>query len=168
MKNDFKETQHFRQPWIYVLLLGINGLLIYGVVQQTLIGQPFGDNPAPTPLLLLFCLIPIAISLLLWFAKLETRIDASGIHFRFWPMLRQERNIRWTDVQHITVRQYKPIREFGGWGVRYGFKGMAYNTSGDMGIEIALKNGKKILLGTQNPEKARHFLKTEASTFFKS
>jgi len=41
----------------------------------------------------------------------------------------------------------------GGWGIRWGSAryGSAYNVSGNQGVLFELKNGKKFLLGTQNP-----------------
>jgi len=59
------------------------------------------------------------------------------------------------------VRKYSPIGEYGGWGYRVAGKrsGVAYNISGNMGIQIELKNGKKILLGTRKPEEAKEALR---------
>jgi hypothetical protein len=51
--------------------------------------------------------------------------------------------------------------EYGGWGYRVGGKksGIAFNVSGNMGVQIELKNGKKILLGTRKPKEAEEALK---------
>ena len=43
----FHEVQHFRQLWLWALLLAIAALSIWGTVQQLLLGIPFGNNPAP-------------------------------------------------------------------------------------------------------------------------
>ena len=45
--------------------------------------------------------------------------------------------------------QYKPLAEYGGWGIKYGFKGKAYNVSGNKGVKIFLKNGLNIMFGSQ-------------------
>jgi len=42
------------------------------------------------------------------------------------------------------------MKEFGGWGIRYGFESKAYNVSGDKGVQIVLKNKRKVLFGSQN------------------
>jgi hypothetical protein len=63
-------------------------------------------------------------------------------------------------VASIEVRKYSPIKEYGGWGFRYGFKnGKAYNISGNMGLQLILKNGDRILIGTQKPEELETYLK---------
>jgi len=50
------------------------------------------------------------------------------------------------------AREYKPIREYGGWGIRYVIGGIAYNVYGNKGVQLILKNKKKVLVGTQKPE----------------
>jgi len=60
---------------------------------------------------------------------------------------------------------YYPISEFGGWGLRGGFffnkgKEKAVNVSGDIGIQLIFKNGKKLLIGTQKKEEAKRVLET--------
>ena len=39
----------------------------------------------------------------------------------------------------------------GGWGVHFGLAGMTYNVSGNEGVHFILKNGAKVLVGTQRP-----------------
>jgi hypothetical protein len=49
------------------------------------------------------------------------------------------------------IRKYNPIKDYGGWGIRWGSfrKGNAYNMSGNMGLQLVFKDGKKLLFGTQ-------------------
>ena len=86
--------------------------------------------------------------------KLYTRIDAMGVHFRMKPFHFKEQTIPWEDIDQIHVRKYSPILEYGGWGMRYGRNGKAFNVRGNYGIQIVKKNGKKVLIGTQRPEDA--------------
>ena len=52
------------------------------------------------------------------------------------------------------MRQYRPILDYGGWGIRWGpGKGWAYNVSGNRGVQLELLDGKQLLIGSQNPEK---------------
>jgi hypothetical protein len=63
-----------------------------------------------------------------------------------------EHTIPWSDIDQIYVREYSPLAEYGGWGIRYSRNGRAYNVRGNKGIQISKKNGKRILLGTQHPD----------------
>jgi hypothetical protein len=50
------------------------------------------------------------------------------------------------------VQTYRPIRDYGGWGIRYGRGGKAYNVSGNRGVMLELSDGQKLLIGSQRPE----------------
>lgn len=90
--------------------------------------------------------------------RLETQMNAEGISYKFAP-LAKARTIEWDDVEKAYVREFKPLREYGGWGIRYSFgRGKAYYVKGNKGIQLELKNGKKVLLGTQNPGEAAQLL----------
>ena len=67
----------------------------------------------------------------------------------------QDHKIEWKDVDSAYVRIYSPLSEYGGWGIRNGHNGKAYNTSGDWGLQLVFKNGARILLGTQEPDKVK-------------
>jgi hypothetical protein len=41
---------------------------------------------------------------------------------------------------------------YGGWGIKRGIGGLAYNVSGNQGLQLVLTDGRKILIGTQKPE----------------
>ncbi len=159
----FTERQRFRQVWVWALLAGLGLLFVWAFIQQIIMGIPWGNNPASDTGLLLFSLIPFGIIVLFLAARLETRIDRKGISYRFFPFHRSWREIEWKMISRAYVRQYKPISEFGGWGVRYGSgSSKAYNVSGNHGLQIELKNGKKILIGTIQPEEiAKHLPATD-------
>ncbi len=112
-----------------------------------------------TILFILVCILPI------FFFKLKTRIDEKGIHYQFFPFHFSLRLIKWLDIEKAYVRAYSPISEYGGWGIKGGAiwsksKGKAINISGDVGIQLKLKNGKKLLIGTQKKEDAIKVLNT--------
>jgi hypothetical protein len=159
----FTERQRFRQVWLWALLTGLGLLFVWAYIQQIILGKPWGNNPASDTGLLLFSLIPFGIIVLFLVARLETRIDRRGISYRFFPFHRTWREIEWKKINRAYVRRYKPISEFGGWGVRYGLRGgQAYNISGNQGLQLDLFDGKKILLGTQKPEEiAKHLPATD-------
>jgi hypothetical protein len=63
------------------------------------------------------------------------------------------KKIAFDDIEKVYVRKYKPIMEYGGWGIRLGLfgKGWAINIAGNKGIQIEFKDSKKrkFLIGTQ-------------------
>jgi hypothetical protein len=157
-KTLFTEKQKFRQIWLLIIIIGISGVMVWGFVQQIIFGIPFGNKPAPDWMMYLLVLVPLAIFGFFFSLTLHTRIDQNGVAFRFFPIHRKDRLIKWDSLKKVYVRKYKPIAEYGGWGFRRGRSGLAYNTSGNMGLQLELEDGKKILLGTRKPDELRRTL----------
>ncbi len=147
----FREEQRFRQPWLWLIVLGTAGTAWYGAAAQ-LLGRPFGDRPAADGLLLAVWLA-VGVGLPLFFRalRLVTVVDAGGVHFRFVPFHLAARVLPPGYVAGYAARRYKPLREYGGWGIRSGRGGDAYNVSGETGVQFVLAGGKKLLIGTQRP-----------------
>ncbi|MBW8333494.1 MAG: hypothetical protein K0M40_15815 [Prolixibacteraceae bacterium] len=155
----FKETQQFRQWWWIVLILAstvpVMVTTIYTLYQQTVRGIQVGDSPAPNGVMIF---LPFFLGLMIWFfflMKLEVWIDQDGIHYKFFPMIYKNRIISKEEIQRYEIRKYKPILEYGGWGIKGSFlskKGKAFNVSGNIGLQLFLTNGKKVLFGTQRSQ----------------
>jgi len=154
----FKEKQRFTQKWIIVLVSIPLVITIWAIIQQIILDKPFGNNPAPDWILLISFFVPLLIIFFIFSMTLKTRIDKNGIYYRFSPIQRKERWIKWSSVKDAYVRKYQPIREYGGWGFRVGRSGKALNTSGNMGLQVVFKDGKRLLLGTQKPDELERIL----------
>ena len=138
----FSERQRFRQPVLWALLLGGLGLFV------TLMEQGRGADPARLPGLVVGGAVLLLVIVFFAWIRLDTRLDQEGVHFRFFPFHRRERSIPWADVERAWVRSHRPIREFGGWGIRVGRGGRAYTVAGTTGLQLVLRDGTRILLGT--------------------
>ncbi len=157
-RGGFCEIQRFRQTWIWVLVLPISLFLIilfgYGMVKQLIFGHSWGSRPlSDTALAIigpLWILFGIGLAYLFYSTKLITEVRNDGLYIRFFPLTHRE--IPFQDIRRCEVRTYSPIREFGGWGIRYGRKAKAYNVSGNRGVQLELSNGKRLLIGSQRPE----------------
>lgn len=154
----FKESQKFDQWWLQLMFYSGIGLCIYVSVQQLLYKIPFGNNPAPDGLLIFFILLYLIIFILFQSTRLITEIDDHEIRYRFYPFQTRFKTILRSDIEKMEVITYRPIIDYGGWGVRFGRKGMAYNVSGNIGLLISRKNGKTILIGTQKPDEMKEKL----------
>ncbi len=72
-----------------------------------------------------------------------------GLTYRFAPFHFNATTISWKEVDQIIIRKYSPIKEYGGWGLRGMGKNRAFNVSRDIGVQLFLSDGRKILFGTQ-------------------
>lgn len=158
-KTLYKEEQKFGQPWIWLIWVPLTaGSLIFfgfGLHKQLILGEPFGDKPMPDAGLLitgiLTFLMMAGLTLLFYRMKLVTEIRTDGIYYRYPPMINKFRRIGKESIERIEVREYKPVKEYGGWGIKTGTRqyGKAYNVKGKTGLQLYLKDGGKILFGTQ-------------------
>ncbi|MCL5128719.1 hypothetical protein [Algibacter sp. L4_22] len=144
----FKEEQRFTQTWIITLLT------IQAVIAIIFVSNEFlkSRNRDITEYFGTLAIILAATGLIFLF-KLRTRIDEVGIHYQFFPFHLKLKTIFWRDIETAKTRNYNAFSEYGGYGVKGTFfgkkiRGIAINVSGNTGIQLKLKNGKKILIGT--------------------
>lgn len=152
----FEESQQFKAGWFWLLLfaasiISFSFLYFYGN------DELYRNINADKDSLLLSGIICSISFLILYFVflnmRLELRIFSKGLSFKFPPFKRKFKYISNEDIRKYVVRDYRPIREFGGWGYRLGFGGkFAYSIKGKKGLQLYLKDGSIILLGTQRSE----------------
>ena len=135
MKILFEEKQKFNQWWLWVILLVFPLLSI----------MPFNGDGINYN----YVLIGIAIPLMFYFFELRTFVTKEGLHYQFFPFHFKKHLIKLDEIEKIEALQYSPLGDYGGWGIRYGFKGKAYNVSGNKGVKVHLTNERNILFGSQ-------------------
>jgi len=155
----FSERQRFNQIWIWLILLGVNGLFIFVLTKQVILGHPFWDKPISNIALIILTILTLLLSFLFLNLRLETNIKANGIYVRFFPFHFTFKYYPWDKLNQSFIRKYNPIGEFGGWGLRGLGKNRAINVSGDKGIQLVTKDGSKILIGTNKADEAAEVLK---------
>ena len=145
MKNEFKEEQKFTQWWLWLILIPIGVLPIFGIYKQIILGKQFGDKPMSNFGLIIFSVFICSLIGLFLIMKLKTSIDKDGIRMNFFPFTKK--SVEWNEIKSAQVVNYGFV---GGWGIRLWTKyGTVYNMRGNKGLAIELKNGKKFLIGTQ-------------------
>ena len=144
----FTETQKFKQWWIWLLLLGLNGTILFGIYQQLFLDQQFGNKPLSDVGLIVTGIFISLITIVFLLFKLETQIKENGIYVRFFPIHISFQFYTWESISKLEVREYKPISDYGGWGIRGFRKNRALNVSGNIGLQLEFKDGKKLLIGT--------------------
>jgi hypothetical protein len=144
---DRKGTRILFQVVIGLLLLGY--ILIYFITRREDKKEYLG--------LITAVILAVSIVFLFTRAKLVTRVRTDGIYVSFQP-LQAPAFFPWENISNIYLRQYDPIREYGGWGVRIGPSGKALIVSGKTGLQLVLKDNTRILIGTDNPDQLAEIL----------
>jgi hypothetical protein len=149
----YREVQHFRQPWLWLLIAVIFGVTVWSFVQQIVLGRPFGQNPASDTVVMIIAFVfGLAFPVLFLVANLTVEVRSDGLYYRFFPFHWSFHRISAETLAKYEVQTYRPIRDYGGWGIRYGRGGKAYNVSGDRGVMLELSDGSRLLIGSQKPE----------------
>ncbi len=170
-KFHFEETQRFARPWlIATLALPLIGIIVfvgYGLQQQLGFDGSFRNYAADDFSWLWGVALALVVSGLIFlglvFLRLETRVTDEGILIRM-PPLRHKRMIRFGEIRSVAARTYRPIREYGGWGMRLGPSGYAYNVSGNRGVQLEIEHGKPLLIGSQQADQLARLIRARLAT----
>ena len=154
----YTEKQGMKQYWWVILITVASMAMVFAFWLAE-------EDPVKKHELLIALLIVVGVEIvvlaLIFSMNLHTKLDLKGISYSFKPLLK-EKKYSWNDLEKAWVRKYKPISEYGGWGFRIAWikkTGRAYSVWGNYGLQLQLKNGKKILVGTQNHKELVTFLK---------
>ena len=152
----FEERQTFTQLWLWLIVgattIGINGLFVQAVIQQLILGTPWGDKPLNDETLLILSVVVLTVStglsLLFFVTVMEVRIDKRAIEYRYAPLIRS-----WRRIERESIRDFKKRRNyFEGHGVKRKLDGTRMlSVKGVDGIELTLDGGSRIFFGTQQP-----------------
>jgi len=141
----FRERQRLGPWWVWVLLaVGVGAVWTYLGVAVA------GDGPVVGALVLV-ALIGIALPAFFLVARLDVAVFADRVEVDFHPLRR--RVIPLSEIARVTSRRYRPVREYGGWGIKgWTTRKIAYNVRGNRGVELTMGDGRSVLLGSQRSD----------------
>lgn len=156
----FKEEQRFRQWWIWMItafaLLAVIVPLVSAIVEEQA-----QVNSSETARLIIFGVLAVlffaVVLIVLPFIKLNTKITENGIYVTYFPFVRKWKKFPAQEIEKYEIRRYRARLEYGGYGMRKRRKvGQAFSISGNIGLQLYFKNGKRILIGTQKKQAIEH------------
>lgn len=154
MRNSvYTEKQSFWTWWLILLFV----IIWMMQLQSIYVSNWKIDNSSYVELGILLC-----VFLFLAFVRLHTKIDEKGISIKFFPFVRKKTWL-WEDIDDLYIKEYS-ITDYGGWGYRVGKNGTAYNTKGKYGLQLLLKNGARVMIGTQNHKELQRIIETFRKT----
>jgi hypothetical protein len=158
----FREEQRFAWPWSALIVVPVAAVW-WTFLRQILQEHPVGDDPAPDlAVWLLWLVVGVGVPALFLFHRMITTVTADTVTIRWRPIT--TRRIPIAEIEAATVREYRPLREYGGWGVRglARSRKMAYNVSGNRGVELTLVDGRRVMIGSQQPERLADAMRSAA------
>ncbi len=105
-------------------------------------------NKAPAVLSVLAAVAGIQVLVLLLFGSLTVEISGGHVRIRFGAGLIRK---RWP---LDGIEACRPVRTswIDGWGIRLTRRGWLYNVSGLDAVELRMRNGKAVSIGTDEPQ----------------
>jgi hypothetical protein len=133
-----RHTQRLTRSPVAVVALA---LVMVGVVTAVVL-----DPPETTDEWVAIALGGVLV-VMLWFVKLEIVVGETAIDVRLFGPFRRRIPLR--DISQVEVADYRPLRQFGGWGWRLGRGGARqYALAGSRAVKLTLNHGKEIYLGS--------------------
>jgi hypothetical protein len=141
----FEENQPMPRAW--TLLTIIPGLLL------VLAALGAGSSGAPVSVVALLGAAAATLLTGFWLRRLAlvTVVDEGTITLQYRGLWKT-RSIPISTVRDARPRTYRPIRDYGGWGIKFGPKGWAYSVSGRQGVQLVLTEKRPLLIGSKRPD----------------
>jgi hypothetical protein len=146
----FEEKQPF-SPWAHFIL----ALAMLGALAAIVIALIY-EGISMTGLIILAAQIPLFL-LLMDLLFMRIRISENELCVQFGnPVPIYWKRISLEDITSVRAVQYRPLRDAGGWGIRFGrFEGEKcrfLNARGDRGVFIDA-DGQRYIIGSQEPDR---------------
>jgi hypothetical protein len=147
----FREKQSFQLGAAKIALAMPAAVLAVISCRQIFFHHPWGNPPVTSGNLLFLTILTLLVYVRLMTVRLVTELRPEQLSVAmkgFWRRIR----IPVADIRAAAAVEYDPIREYRGYGVRMGPRGQAYIASGNQAVQLELRDGRKLLIGSQQPK----------------
>ena len=143
----FREAQRMPRSWRWPVI----ALTGCGVVLYVWAASIVGEGSLGTVVGALATLAGLCVGLLATVARMEVVMTRAAVEVRWVPLTR--RTFPSATIVSAEAVAYRPLRQFGGWGIRFGRgRTRAYSMSGDRAVRLTLVDGSEVFLGSLEPE----------------
>ena len=147
----YHEVQALRQ-WHARLMLAVPpAAMLFIAVRQFVFHRPWGHPPMTNGSIIFLTVLLVAVYIRLITVRLVTDLTPAGLTIGLRGLWRARR-VPLSTIHSAKPIEYDPVREYGGYGIRPGPRGMAYIARGNRGVQLELVDEGKLLVGSQRPE----------------
>lgn len=144
-------------PWVRVLLWGILGATALGILLGTKDQLPplgrLGSAMAVVSLIWLFES---------FLGGLLVELHRDRIHVGLGNGKLFRKTIAYGEIEGLRTVTYRPLREFGGWGVRFSGNKQAWTARGNQAVVLEMAKGKELYLGSDHPRRLEERIRAVA------
>jgi len=136
----YTETQN--PPWLSVLVIGVGALVIAEAI----------DNWSTKPEMA-YLLLACGLAVFLLWGGLGISVTAEYVTVRLGLVGMRLLRMKVADIDDACCHEFSPLRNFGGYGIRFNREMTAFFFSGNRGVKLRAKNGRQFLIGSDHPER---------------
>jgi len=140
----FREEQYF--DWrVYALIVAVEVLTGLGLLHRNAWSLEF--------VLGIVVGLGLVMFLVLFVLYMTTEVTPTDVRVWFGWVPTYRRIVPIADVRRVEVVTFRPIADYGFWGIRSGRDGTrALIARGNCGVRLELADGSLLLIGSQRPE----------------
>jgi membrane protein YdbS with pleckstrin-like domain len=94
----------------------------------------------------------IALGIISTYGGFRTQVTRDTVTIRMGLLGIKLLQLKMADIAGVEVHAFSPLRDFGGYGIRFNREMQAYYLQGDRGVKITARDGRKYLIGSDRPE----------------
>lgn len=95
----------------------------------------------------------LVVSLTVAFIRLDVEVRANHIFIAFGPVHLIRKRIHFSEIESVRGLTYRPLVEFGGWGIKWRPGRTAWTIRGCQAVAVTLRNGKQVYVGSEHPQR---------------
>lgn len=88
-----------------------------------------------------------------FFLRLDVEVRSDHVFIAFGPVHLIRKRIHFSDIEEVRGLTYRPLLEFGGWGIRLRPGKSAWTIRGNQAAAVTLAGGKQVYVGTRYPQR---------------
>lgn len=158
--NAERTTYRERSPWP-----GFATAILWGVVVLTaypILAGWEADFPFPVRFAMAAGIVALAVALQIVVGGLTVRVQETRLFIHLGSVPLVKRTVPYAEIQGVRSIEYRPLREFGGWGVRGIGKRKAWTARGNQAVELTFTDGRRLLVGSDHPQRLEERIRAVA------
>ncbi len=161
----FEETTPW-PSWVALLVYGAGWLSAGGVLAQLWRGREGAVRFGAVAGAALLAAGPLVLQGV--FGRLRVQVTRTSLLISFGYLRLISKLVPFTEIRDLEAVKYGPLREFGGWGIRWSFRKTAWTIRGDRALRLTLENGRSLYVGSEDPIRLEERVRQAAGDRFSS
>lgn len=138
-----------RSSWPLGVAVTVWGVCLSSAVATVAAG---GGSPAALIGAAMLCALPFVVWLLV--GTLVVKVTRTSLLIAFGSASLIQKLVSFGQISSVEPVRYRPVLEFGGWGIRFGWRSgkRAWTIRGDGAVVLHLTDGTRLYVGSDTPE----------------